>query len=109
MSVNYNAKYGYGFVVTEEDIRSLTPEQQDMFMDSEFFYEVDGWRDDKETPYFFGIVIKSLDPGETTLIPSFDVFKPEELKKMTDEFKTYNHLFYKYHQGPRHYMFCCVI
>lgn len=43
MSVNYGAKYGFGFVITEKDICKLTPEKQDKIMDSIFFHEIDGW------------------------------------------------------------------
>lgn len=108
MSVNYGAKYGFGFVITEKDIRELTPEKQDKIMDSIFFHEIDGWRDDENTPYFFGIILNSLEPGEFRMIPAYDIFKSGELNQMMIEFKTYTNLFYKYHQGPRHYVFCSI-
>jgi hypothetical protein len=108
MSVNYEAKYGFGFVITEKDINELTPEQHDKIIDSDFFHCIDGWRDDEDTPYFFGIVLNSLEPGEFSLVPIYDVFKLDKLKQMTTEFKTYSNLFYKYHYGPRHYVFCSI-
>lgn len=109
MSVDYNAKYGYGFIITEEDLYNLDPEQRNTMIDSEFFHGIDDYSErDKDTSYFFGIIIKSLNPGDFCLIPSFDVFKPGELNRMTSEFRTYDDLFYKYHNGPRHYMFCSI-
>ena len=108
MSVNYNAKYGFGFIITEEDLNGLNLEQHDEIIDSIFFHDINGYCERNEASYFFGIIIKSVDPGESCLIPSFDVFKPGELNKMTSEFRTYGDLFYKYHCGPRHYMFCSI-
>lgn len=108
MSVSYEANYGFGFVITEKDINELTPEQHDKIIDSDFCHCIDGWRDDKDTPYFFGIILNSLEPGEFSLVPVCDVFKPGELNQMMTEFKTYTNLFYKYHQGPRHYVFCSI-
>jgi len=108
MSVSYEANYGFGFVITEKDINELTPEQHDKIIDSDFCHCIDGWRDDEDTPYFFGIILNSLEPGEFSLVPVCDVFKPGELNQMMTEFKTYTNLFYKYHQGPRHYVFCSI-
>ena len=108
MSVNYEAKYGFGFVITEKDINELTPEQHDEITNSSFYHCIDGQRDDEDTPYFFGIVLNSLEPGEFSLIPIYDEFKFDEFNQMMKEFKTYNNLFYKYSQGPRHYVFCSI-
>ena len=110
MSVDYSAKYGFGFIITEEDLHNLGPEKRDKMIDSEFFHCIDDYSErKKDTPYFFGIIIKSADPGEYCLVPTFDVFKPGELNRMSSEFRTYGDLFYKYHNGPRHYMFCSII
>ena len=42
MSVNYEAKYGFGFVITEKDINELTPEQHDEITNSSFYHCIDG-------------------------------------------------------------------
>ena len=42
MSIDYNAKYGFGFIITEEDLHHLGPEKRDKMIDSEFFHCIDG-------------------------------------------------------------------
>lgn len=100
MGIYHNAIYGFGFIVTKEEV-----EKHNEITDSEFFYTIDGYGDEEDTPYFFGIVINYLDPGEYCQILPVDTFKPGELKRMIDEFKGYNCSSY---EGPRHYMFCGV-
>lgn len=87
MSVDYRAIYGYGFHVSGEEVDALSDEMKDEFIDSIYTYRSDYYYDDIE--YFFGLNLRSAEPGYMFALPAVDNYAHEDFAKMIKEFKTY--------------------
>ena len=61
MSVNYEARYGKGFIITKKEINQLPEEKIDELFDSNYFHTIDAYRSGDDVPYFYGIIALNLD------------------------------------------------
>ena len=87
MSVDYRAIYGYGYIVTDADLQSLSTKDYEEFIDSEYHICVDCYQDDGY--HFFGLNLNEAVPGEVNIIPTIDNYKHEDFMKMTNLFKKF--------------------
>lgn len=87
MSVDYRAIYGYGFCVSDDMIIEMDEDKYDEFLNSEFTYRVDSWRDGSE--YFFGLNLCSAEPGYIFALPIVDNYAHEDFVLMMKEFKKF--------------------
>lgn len=87
MSVDYRAIYGYGYIVTDAELQSLSAEDYDEFIDSEYHTCVDGYQDNSY--HFFGLNLRETEPGEVNILPVVDDYIHEDFKKMNKAFKKF--------------------
>lgn len=89
MSVDITARYGRGYQVSYNDICELSPEVQEAFRESEYAYRLNGYDDCSD--YFFGVIIKTSDVGEITLVPALSerVTDNDNFLKMIQEYKKF--------------------
>ena len=86
MSLDISAVYGYGFLITEEDIETLSDELHDEFVDSDYARQVSCYNPGL---YFFGIVIEDIEPGDIREIPVVDNYDSHTFIEMMQEFKRF--------------------
>ena len=86
MSVDYKAIYGYGFMVTDTDLQTLSAENYDEFIDSEYHMRVDGYTR-KDGYHFFGLILNEVEPGEFDVLPAVDNYSHEDFIKMNSFFR----------------------
>ena len=87
MSVNYSAKYGYGFAVSADEINKISNELIDDFMDSEFHTFIDCY--DNNAPHFFGLILHSAEPGWAIALPAVDNYSRNDFQLMLKQFKKF--------------------
>ena len=87
MSVDCTARYGYGFLVSADEISEIPDELIDDFQDSEFHHTIDCYTD--EAPHFFGLILHSAECGWAVPLPVRDNFAPHDFLKMVQEFKKF--------------------
>lgn len=104
MSVDYSTKLGYGFKVTKDEYLSLSKEKFNEFREDDYTLALNSWASNA-TDYFFGLDLKSIDPGEMTTL-NFDYKYPdgtlEELK---------NHYYYYFPNSAAectYWMLSCI-
>ena len=85
MSVDYTAIYGYGFMITPEDIETIPEDLRDEFFDSDYTIRVDSYAD--ESNYFFGLKLTQASPGFMFELPVVDKYAHETFMAMMHEFK----------------------
>ena len=87
MSVDCRAIYGYGFLVSANDVAKIPNEKIDDFMDSPFCLCIDTYI--RDCDYFFGLKLCSAEPGYAFALPATDNYAHSDLIKMMREFKEY--------------------
>lgn len=87
MSVDYQAIYGYGFCVSDEEVNTLPKELYDDFIDSIYTIWTDYTHENVE--YFFGLKLCSAEPGYMFALPVVDNYTHTDFLKMIHEFKKY--------------------
>lgn len=85
MSVDYSAIYGYGFMITPEDIETIPEDLRDEFFDSDYAIRVDSYAD--RSNYFFGLKLTQASPGFMFELPVVDKYAHETFMAMMHEFK----------------------
>ena len=88
MSVNYSAKYGKGFIIPWDEIETLSDDERDTLLDSDYIHWICGYSDN--SPLFFGIIETSIDCDETGyyMLSADEIdFDKNEVNKMTAELK----------------------
>lgn len=87
MSIDTKVIYGYGYHITDEDIKKLNVETLTKLYESNWFYPVNFWT--KSNEGFFGIVLKEMnDNGDLYEVPiSIPTDYRDEFKAMIEEYK----------------------
>ena len=92
MSVDYRAMVGYGYMVTSDMLDMLYQRGGDdlleEFQESDWACPADGYCPE-DSPYFFGIVLEGIAPGEIVPLPTKRNYKHEDLDDMIEEFKKF--------------------
>lgn len=88
MSVDYRAIYGYGFLVSADDVAKIPDEKIDDFMDNPFCLCVDNYVN-SNFEYFFGLKLCSAEPGYAFALPAVDNYSHNDFIQMIREFKEY--------------------
>ena len=87
MSVNYTAKYGYGYIVSAKDVEVMPQSIYDEFIDSVFTTALNSY--DSDDGFFFGLILHSAVPGYAIPIPSIDNYSHNDCVQMLKEFRAY--------------------
>ena len=98
MSVKYRAVYGYGFHIKPEQVKDMSEEKYEQFVENDFTYILNSWKDNEE--YFFGIEVKSAEPGEIVNIPV-----QQSHDRFIEMINTFKYFFPETSPFPRHYIF----
>ena len=107
MSVRYCTRFGYGFVVDcyeIDELRDADRERYSDFLDNDYTILIDGW-DTGDSACFFGIIEKTLEPGQFYEIPQKRNYKSEDVVDMMVEFKKY---FPTKAGAPQDYILSCI-
>ena len=92
MSVDYRAMVGYGYMVTPDMLNMLYQrggkDLLEEFQESDWACPADGYYSNT-SPYFFGIILKGIESGNITLLPTKRNYKHEDLDNMIEEFKKF--------------------
>ena len=75
MSVDYTAIYGYGFMITADEVADIPEDLRDEFFDSDYTIRVDSYAD--ESNYFFGLKLTQASPGFMFELPVVDKYAHE--------------------------------
>ena len=87
MSVDYTAIYGYGFMITADEVADIPEDLRDEFFDSDYTIRVDSYAD--ESNYFFGLKLTQASPGYIYELPVVDKYAHETFMDMMHEFKRF--------------------
>lgn len=85
MSVSYSTRFGYGFVISYNEYKDLDKDKMILFQESDYALRLDGWS--YTSDYFFGIEIKSVEPGQYLMIPPVTPYVHDEFMDALKEFK----------------------
>lgn len=92
MSVDYRTMVGYGYIVTPTMLDMLYQcggkDLLSEFQESDWACPVDEYCSDTP-PYFFGIILEGITPGEIVPLPTKRNYKHEDLNDMIEEFKKF--------------------
>ena len=105
MSVGYCSRFGYGFVVDSYDLEELRDRENDLwedFLNNDYTLALSDWGDDI---CFFGIIEKTLEPGQFYEVPQKRNYKSEDVVDMIVEFKKY---FPTKARAPQDYILSCI-
>lgn len=107
MSVKYTTRLGYGFILTKTEYGWLSDEKFEEFIDHDLTHILDGYDPDSDAPYFFGLSVISLDPGQYCSIPNdrHFLYTHQEIIEMLQEFKKF---FPDLKDHPRDYVISCI-
>ena len=87
MSVDYIAIYGYGFMITADEVADISEDMIDDFIDSDYTIRVDDYAE--ESNYFFGLKLTQASPGFMFELPVVDRYAHETFIDMMHEFKRF--------------------
>lgn len=85
MSVDYTAIYGYGFMITADEVADIPEDMFDDFIDSDYTLCVNNY----ESNYFFGLSLCEASPGYIFELPVVDKYAHETFIDMMHEFKRF--------------------
>ena len=105
MSVSYTTRFGYGFQVSQKEVKQMTEEKLQAFQESDYALSLNGWEPDT-CNYFFGILQGFVDPGYMVEVPTRRNYNHEEFMEMLEEFKSYFPDRKEY--VPRDYILACI-